>query len=273
MNINLKNIGIKVPERETASILQSLTALMPFLFMETKICFKCGKEKPISKFYKDKKSKDGYGYYCKECQSKMAKEYYHNNLEKFKEYRINNRGKISQHQKEYYQNNAELLKEKGKKYYQDNLEKMRKKNKEYYWDNLGKHKEYGKKYRSNNRDKARQSQKEYMKRKRESDPVFKLNHNISTGIYNSLKGNKNGHHWEDLVGYSLSDLKNHLEVQFKDGITWQNYGKWHIDHIVAKSLFNIKGPKSKGFKKCWALENLRPMWAKENIKKKNKLFW
>ena len=56
-------------------------------------------------------------------------------------------------------------------------------------------------------------------------------------------------------------------------MTWQNYGKWHIDHVIPKSLFNINGAKSKGFKKCWALENLQPLWADENLKKNNKLFY
>jgi len=59
-----------------------------------------------------------------------------------------------------------------------------------------------------------------------------------------------------------------------NGMTWEKYlkGEIHIDHIIPISLFNIISIKSKGFKKCWSLENLQPLWAKDNLKKKNKLF-
>ncbi|TSA54091.1 MAG: hypothetical protein D4R45_04465, partial [Planctomycetaceae bacterium] len=73
---------------------------------------------------------------------------------------------------------------------------------------------------------------------------------------------------------SMLELKIHLEKQFTKGMTWEKYmnGEIHIDHIIPKSIFNITGLNSKGFKKAWALENLRPMWAKDNMKKYNKLF-
>ena len=57
--------------------------------------------------------------------------------------------------------------------------------------------------------------------------------------------------------------------------TWNDYlnGELHIDHIIPISLFNITGVKSKGFKKCWALENLRLLPKGENLRKGNKLFY
>jgi 5-methylcytosine-specific restriction endonuclease McrA len=66
-----------------------------------------------------------------------------------------------------------------------------------------------------------------------------------------------------------------LELQFKGGMNWNNYGRggWVLDHKIPKSLFNIKGIKSKGFKKCWALENLQPMWEKDNRSKSDTLFY
>ena len=89
----------------------------------------------------------------------------------------------------------------------------------------------------------------------------------------SLKRQKNGYHWERLVNYTRNDLIYHIEKQFKDGMTWENYGKWHIDHRIPISIFNINGIKSKGFKEAWKLENLQPMWEKENLEKHNKLFY
>lgn len=108
-------------------------------------------------------------------------------------------------------------------------------------------------------------------RKRKKDPKFRLNRNIRTVIGVSLQGNKNGNHWEDLVGYTLCDLKKHLEKQFTDGMTWENYGKWHIDHKIPVSVFNFTKPEHIDFKKCWTLDNLQPLWAKDNLKKYNKL--
>jgi hypothetical protein len=77
--------------------------------------------------------------------------------------------------------------------------------------------------------------------------------------------NKNGRHWEDVVGYKLEDLKIHIEKQFDSKMSWDNYGTyWHIDHIIPRSYFSMEQTKD-----CWALENLRPLEAKENIYKSN----
>jgi len=112
------------------------------------------------------------------------------------------------------------------------------------------------------------------KQKRErlkTDPIFKLNKKISYGIRQSLNGNKKGIKWETLVGYTASDLKKHIEKQFKPDMSWENHGEWHIDHIIPISKFNFTKPEHSDFKKCWALKNLQPLWALENIKKSNKL--
>jgi hypothetical protein len=94
---------------------------------------------------------------------------------------------------------------------------------------------------------------------------------FSGNMRHSLKGNKSGNHWETLVNYTVTDLRKHLEKQFNDGMTWDNYGKWHIDHITPVSAFNFDKPSDMDFKRCWALSNLRPLWAKENHQKINKI--
>jgi hypothetical protein len=72
---------------------------------------------------------------------------------------------------------------------------------------------------------------------------------------------------EIIVGCSYSELKSYLENKFKDGMSWDNQGSWHIDHIIplssAKSEQEI-------FKLCH-YTNLQPLWAEENIRKSNKL--
>jgi hypothetical protein len=75
--------------------------------------------------------------------------------------------------------------------------------------------------------------------------------------------------WIDLVGYSQSELMSHLERQFTDGMTWQNFGRkgWHIDHILPISSFKFSSAEDDEFKACWGLGNLRPCWAIDNLRK------
>jgi hypothetical protein len=108
-------------------------------------------------------------------------------------------------------------------------------------------------------------------RKSKRTPMERLNHNMSCTIQAVLQGAKNRRHWETLVGYTVKALKRHLEKQFKKGMTWENYGKWHVDHIRPKSSFSFIGPEDEEFKKCWALSNLQPLWAGENCSKGAKI--
>ena len=103
--------------------------------------------------------------------------------------------------------------------------------------------------------------------KRRSTPEGKLNCRMGSSISKSLSNEKRGRHWEGLVGYSLQELKKHLESLFLRGMTWNNYGKWHIDHIVPRSRFYFKTAEDVNFKICWGLDNLQPLWAKDNMNK------
>lgn len=119
----------------------------------------------------------------------------------------------------------------------------------------------------------REYKRECFKSRMKVDSKFRLNHNIRKAVSKSLHGNKNGRHWGTLVGYTVEQLKKHLEKRFMPGMTWDNYGLhgWHIDHIIPISTFNFDKPEHMDFKRCWALKNLQPLWAKENVKKNNKL--
>lgn len=95
----------------------------------------------------------------------------------------------------------------------------------------------------------------------------RLNRKMSKKIAKFLIGGKNGISWTKLVGYNAERLRGHLEKQFLPDMTWDNYGEWHIDHRIPISAFNFSSPEHSDFKKCWALKNLQPMWAIENLKK------
>lgn len=69
----------------------------------------------------------------------------------------------------------------------------------------------------------------------------------------------------ELTGCSILDLKKYSESKFLDGMNWNNYGEWHIDHILPCASFNLKDPKQQ--KACFHYTNLQPLWARDNISK------
>ena len=105
------------------------------------------------------------------------------------------------------------------------------------------------------------------------DLKFNLNCRMSCMIWYSLKGNKNGKRWQDLVGYTTEDLKKRLKSTMSPHHNWNDYleGKLHIDHIMPKSVFNFTDSNHVDFKRCWALSNLQLLPAEENLKKSNHL--
>jgi hypothetical protein len=97
-----------------------------------------------------------------------------------------------------------------------------------------------------------------------------LHSRMSRSVRWCLGTGKSGKRWPDLVGYTVEQLKQHLERQFLKGMTWENRGKWHIDHIVPVSHFTFDHSSDPAFRAAWALTNLRPLWAKENQQKSDK---
>lgn len=124
------------------------------------------------------------------------------------------------------------------------------------------------------RDKSKPVLNERLRVRRLIDPSFALHSRISCLVRDCLKNrSKNGRRWQDLVGYSIDDLRQHLEKQFSDGMSWEKFlaGEIHIDHKIPVSAFNFINPEDIDFKRCWALTNLQPLWAADNIRKKDKL--
>ena len=126
------------------------------------------------------------------------------------------------------------------------------------------HREYMREY--NHHPEAKAWQRKYQNKKNQI-PQNALRNSISAAMNKSLKNGKNGRHWEHLLGYTLSDLMKHIEKQFEPRMTWNNYGEWHIDHIIPISVFNFEKPADIDFQKAWALDNLQPLWAHKNLQK------
>jgi hypothetical protein len=160
-----------------------------------------------------------------------------------------------------------------KKWRDSNKEFMSNKSKTWYENNKEHRKKYLKEYREKNADKIRKTKRNYEKNRKSNDPLYKLISNFRTAIYQVLKENnvKKNEHYFDILKYTPQQLIEHLEKQFSDEMTWDNYGDWHVDHKHPISLYNIKEISDNEFMKCWSLDNLQPMWGSENIKKSNKL--
>lgn len=94
---------------------------------------------------------------------------------------------------------------------------------------------------------------------------------VGAAISRALKrGGKQGQSWEQCVGYTVDDLRAHLERQFQKGMSWDNYGDWHVDHIIPASSFKYESASDPDFRACWCLTNLRPLWAADNLRKRDK---
>ncbi|HDY87952.1 MAG TPA: hypothetical protein ENH82_07560 [bacterium] len=218
----------------------------------TKICNICGIEKQVHEFYKIRGKY--YKGYCKACSLVLLKEWRRENHEHYLKSR-------REYQKIKYREDAEFR------------NKTLASTKRWTLDNPEKCKEIKRKYDKDNLKRAVERTKKYQK-KHKGKPKFILNRRMRDGIRHSLKSkkkNKGGRHWEELVGYTVEDLKNHLESLFTNGMSWENYGEWHIDHRIPISVFNFNDASHIDFKRCWGLNNLQPMYAKENIIKSNKL--
>ena len=97
-----------------------------------------------------------------------------------------------------------------------------------------------------------------------------VHHNVAGLVRRGLENHTKSKPTFELLGYSVEDLKQHLEKQFTDGMTWENYGKWHIDHIIPRKKLQYETTDDENFFKCWSLSNLQPLWAKDNWSKGSK---
>lgn len=214
-----------------------------------KYCPKCKKLKENSEFNKHKGRAEGLFYCCRLCQSAYKREYYQNN----KEF-------INKNVKEYSKLNPDKVKKCRKLSRKRRLKRIPNYEKRQYQ----KHKEQIKLHQKNNRSKITS----YERNRRKVDLNYKLTRYLRTRLSVALKGNPKLKTTIKLIGCSIEFLKEHLEKRFKSGMTWDNYGLWHIDHIRPCASFDLSKPCQQH--KCFHYTNLQPLWAEENLKKSDK---
>lgn len=204
--------------------------------MNTKVCTKCKREKLVDKFYKDKKRKDGLRGWCKECF-----------MEVDALWRLKNKEKTKRIRKRYNKKNKTIKLMRDKKWRESNSKKVTEYRKEWQ----GNHKEY---FREKSRNKNIQA---------------RITNRLQTRIWSALKKAEKSKRTVELLGCSIKAFMIYIEIQFTKGMSWVNYGKWHIDHMVPCSYFNLTDSKEQSV--CFHYTNLQPLWAIDNLRKGNRI--
>jgi len=197
-----------------------------------KKCGVCGIEKDIKDF---SKQKNQLSHRCKLCTSDYNKKYYQKNQSKLKE-----------RTQQFRNQNPEYM----KKWRQDNKQKVQQQKRDWL-----------------NKNRTLINEKERNKRK--INPAYKIKKNLRRRVNQVITRNDKSNTTMNLIGCSIYELLQHLENQFTDGMSWDNYGKWHIDHIKPCASFDLTNPEEQ--KKCFHYSNLQPLWAADNIRKSDKV--
>lgn len=210
---------------------------------------------------------------CQPCAKLAAarskKEWSERNRDKEAARNVARRDEMRARAREWYRANPERAKAQADKWYAEN--KQRAVDRALTWNRQ-------------NPERRKEIQRESAKRRREANPEefklakqqrranagYRLNDAISSQVRIALKGRKSGWSWEVLVGFTLEDLIDHLSARFTEGMTLENFGQWHIDHIRPVASFSFSSPDDADFKRCWALNNLQPLWAQDNIVKSSR---
>ena len=259
----------------------------------TKICTKCKKEKSLNKFYKSKKGKYGCKSYCKKCGIKYATKI--NKRKKFNKFVVESldrnyesfRDKLFQSKfctkcgeyksfDNYYYNNKGIYKLTShckeciyvysKKYRKNNKKQIKKRRREHYLKNkkLGKIKKWRTNWEENNPEYSKIYSENY--RNIEHNRIA---NNYRSRLFNALKNNIKSKSTENLIGCSYQELKKHLEDQFEEGMNWDNYGEWHVDHIIPCAAFDLSCEYQQAV--CFHYSNCQPLWAEDNLSKKDSI--
>lgn len=227
---------------------------------ETKICKKCGKRKPRVDFdFKNTKRR-----VCKKCGYKDHKLYIKKNHEKVDEY-----------MQKYREDNKEKFKKLGRDYYQKNNDSRREKQRNYYFENRDSQLDWHKKYYRKNKESIRERKNEWRREKLATDGVMRLRYSFSRRFRQCLKRknlSKERKNVFEHLDYNLGELREHLERQFYNEMSWDNYGEnWEIDHRWPATKFDYKTVTDESFRWCWSLENLQPLDPKTNLIKSDRL--
>ena len=222
-----------------------------------------------------KEEKKAYEKAYREANTDKKKEYREANADKMKEYHKAyheaNKDKIRLRKKEYLEAN----KDKRKEYLEANKDKRKEYQKAYHKAyleaNKDKRKEYHKAYHEANKDKISYRKNEYSKKRKATDPIFKLKCNIRSLISKSMRKMKykKTSRTAEILGCTFEVFKEHIQEQFPRDMNWDNAGMWHYDHIIPVS----SATSEEGLLRLNHYTNFQPLWEEDNLEKAARLDW
>lgn len=227
-----------------------------------------------------------YASHNKEQAAQRGKKYREENKEKIKQrqkiWKDANKDKVSAWNKRWNESNKEKRFEIRQEYNANNKEKIAEYSKKYKEENAERVAQWFKTWEENNKEKRKEYKKVYgqenrerYKERRKNDPQYRLASNLRGRLSMALRKNKiyKDASTMDLVGCTLTEVMQHLEQQFTEGMNWDNYGVdgWHVDHIVPCAMFDLTDIEQQ--KICFHYTNLQPLWAYDNISKGAKLIY
>lgn len=220
-----------------------------------KICKICKVEKELDQYHNKAMGKFGKDSVCICCRKTKAQEKY-----------LLNRDKIIEQTKKYKQENKDLVKLRNQEYDQRNAEKIASRKAKYRDDNAEYIAAQKKEYHSKPEVKARRN--EWFKNKQKTDIEFHMKVILRNRVANFMNkrsnGKKAGSAVKDL-GCSVGFFLKYLESKFTEGMNWDNYGKWEIDHIIPLCKFKLADREQ--FLKAAHYTNMQPLWKLDNQKK------
>lgn len=226
---------------------------------QLKTCSKCRRDLPWDCFGRCRKNVDGLKYACKGCRKKDGQRYYEANREE-----------VSVRNRKWKSENRDRVLEKGREYYEAHGAAYREANKEAISERNRRYREsqdrdevaeYNRRYQEENREELNRKRVE----RRRGDDNLRILHSVRTRMSKVLKGGRKSARTVELLGCTIEFLRSHLESQFREGMSWDNYGEWHIDHIIPCANFDMTDPEQQ--KQCFHHSNLQPLWAYENYQK------
>ena len=238
-----------------------------------KSCKRCCETKNVEQFGKNKNNKDGVSIYCKDCERERSKKFNKENKEKRKQiskkWRDNNKEKQKESIKKYLEKNPEMKSSiRIKKYRNDPefIKKEKERRKKYYQDNIEKEREKRKKYYYENKINERKKNNEWKKNNLKTDPLARIKKNVRDRIREFLTGKNKSKRTFDIIGLDKENFKLYIESKFTEGMSWENYGEWHLDHI--KPLYLSENEEDLLLLNHYT--NLQPLWAEDNLRKNRK---
>lgn len=229
--------------------------------IELKHCGSCNSWKSLDNFNKNKNAWDKLRGNCKICDKdkKRGLASYYSTYAKEQWQKIKDDEEYKANKREYRDNNRDKLKAQFKQWYDDNKVEHNKKTYHQRKDDA-KRISYMKEYRPR-----------YEKNRREIDPQFKLKTNYSRRIREMLslinsEGKK--HSANKYLGCDIDYFSKHLEMQFTDDMSWDNQGKWHLDHIIPCASFDLTNEFE--IFACFNYRNYQPLMGCDNIAKSDK---